>query len=292
MPAEDIGLVRRMVALRTRGETELGGFLAPGFVLMPDPLILGDARRYSSIDEWYADMRAAYPEYVERVAELIDLGGGRVLLIGTLWLSAEPHGFGSVVSWIVETRDGKLTRARSFLHQEEARSAAGLGIDEWPATARFAPAGYSRAGFASDTVDLLRSVMRVFAEEGVDAIEAFFAPDFEYVPDARLHAEGPVRSLAGTLACISATHPSQINDIVALADRRVLGVGVTWLRARSEGSPLPVAWIFEVREGRILRAASLLDQEQARLESGLAPEQWPALERFTGDGDGPLGEVP
>lgn len=292
MSAGDVDLVRRLCAARAQGDAALGEFHGPGFVLAPDPLILGRAHAYGSFQEWSDELRDAHPDYVLKAAGVSDLGGGRVLVIGTLWLHGEQGGSGSPEYWIAEVRDGRLVLLRSFLDEEEARRASGLSTDEWSAVSRAARdrpsggAGGPRAQtlIASGAIDVVRRFIDAF-EAGNEEPAELLTSDFEYHADPRFQLEGPRRSITAFLKEVRAEYPdwwAKTNDLVALEDGRVLGLGTSSFVGREHGFGKLVVWMFQLRGGRIARITGFLDLERARVEVGLSAEEWPAAERFTG----------
>lgn len=94
---------------------------------------------------------AEYDVVRERVSEIIDLGEGRILAIGRILLATpdQRRGFSSLICWLLEVRDGLVTRVCGYIDQDEARREAGLAEHEWPGTERYlgdlADGGASRA---------------------------------------------------------------------------------------------------------------------------------------------------
>ena len=74
----------------------------------------------------YREMLSAFETYSERVDDVRDLGGGRVLALGEA--RGRPHGGGPEVvqlgGEIVTVRDGRIVRIEFFLDRAEALAAA------------------------------------------------------------------------------------------------------------------------------------------------------------------------
>jgi ketosteroid isomerase-like protein len=115
---------------RTRAEP----FLDPDFEVVDSATLAGlgvkpRGRGWEFLRGNYREMLSAFESYSERVEELRDLGGGRVLALGEA--RGRPRGGGPEVvqlgGVIVTVREGKVVRIEFFLDRAEALAAAERG---------------------------------------------------------------------------------------------------------------------------------------------------------------------
>jgi ketosteroid isomerase-like protein len=113
---------------RTRCEP----FLDPEFEVIDSATLAGlgvrpRGRGWEFLRGNYREMLAAFETYTERVDDVRDLGGGRVLALGEA--RGRPRGGGPEVvqlgGVIVTVRAGKIARIEFFLDRAEALAAAG-----------------------------------------------------------------------------------------------------------------------------------------------------------------------
>jgi ketosteroid isomerase-like protein len=115
---------------RTRAEP----FLDPDFEVVDSATLAGlgvkpRGRGWQFLRGNYREMLSAFESYSERMEELRDLGGGRVLALGEA--RGQPRGGGPEVvqlgGVIVTVRDGRIVRIEYFLDRAEALAAAERG---------------------------------------------------------------------------------------------------------------------------------------------------------------------
>jgi ketosteroid isomerase-like protein len=115
---------------RTRAEP----FLDPDFEVVDSATLAGlgirpRGRGWEFLRANYREMLSAFESYSERMEELRDLGGGRVLALGEA--RGRPRGGGPEVvqlgGVIVTVRDGRIVRIEYFLDRAEALAAAERG---------------------------------------------------------------------------------------------------------------------------------------------------------------------
>jgi ketosteroid isomerase-like protein len=126
---------RRMLVAFNRnfadGSPDLYELLDPEVEWMPITAALEGTAYHGEdrVREWVEELRRDWEVFETRPEEYRDLGGERVLVIGT-WRA---RGRGSGVEldspqayWLVHLRDSKVTRLRTFTDMEQAFEAAGL----------------------------------------------------------------------------------------------------------------------------------------------------------------------
>jgi ketosteroid isomerase-like protein len=91
------------------------------------------------LERHLAQRDASFDVVRERVSEIFSLGDGRVAAIGRVLLATpeQKRGFSSHFCWIIDVRDGLVTRVTGYVDQDEARSAAGVTPDRWPTSERY-----------------------------------------------------------------------------------------------------------------------------------------------------------
>ena len=84
-------------------------------------------RGHDGVREWFGKLFEAFSERHIEVEEIRDLGD-RILAIGRVRMRGEASGAEteSPIAYLVDYRDGKATRVRSYLDPREALEAAGL----------------------------------------------------------------------------------------------------------------------------------------------------------------------
>lgn len=85
-------------------------------------------RGHEGVRQWVADIDEQFEEWYSRPEEFIDLGDGRVLVIGELHMRGRESGieFDQPMGWVLSFRDGMLHRYEVFADPDEARGVAGL----------------------------------------------------------------------------------------------------------------------------------------------------------------------
>ena len=77
---------------------------------------------------WISDLNDAYGSFRFELEELDEGPPGRILAIGRIEVEGRGGGAGleQPAAWLIDVRDGQLTRMQLFADQEEARAAAGV----------------------------------------------------------------------------------------------------------------------------------------------------------------------
>lgn len=154
VPSADAVLVHALYdAWLARDYARLFPMLHPDVELYAAPALGGKVRYQGpeALPRFLEQRDAEYDVVRERVSEIIDLGDGRVPAIGRILLAApgQRRGFSSLLCWVIELRDGLVTRVCGYEDQEQARRETGLSEQDWPATERYlgdlAEGGASRA---------------------------------------------------------------------------------------------------------------------------------------------------
>jgi ketosteroid isomerase-like protein len=85
-------------------------------------------RGHEGVRQWIADIDEQFEEWYSRPEEFIDLGDGRVLVLGDLHMLGRGSGieFDQPMGWLLSFRDGRLLRYEVFTDPDEARRTAGL----------------------------------------------------------------------------------------------------------------------------------------------------------------------
>ena len=107
----------------------------------PDDVIAPDFELHSRLAEangvpyvgpggvraWVADLNDAYGSFRFELEELEEGAPGRILAIGRIEVEGRGPGAGleQPATWLIDVRDGQLTRMQLFADQDEARAAAG-----------------------------------------------------------------------------------------------------------------------------------------------------------------------
>jgi hypothetical protein len=83
---------------------------------------------HAGVERFLADNREAFGEFRARYDEVLDLGGGRLLAAGSVYVRGKESGADSVVetAGIAIMRDGRLARWEDLGDRERARREAGL----------------------------------------------------------------------------------------------------------------------------------------------------------------------
>jgi len=84
-------------------------------------------RGHQGVRDWFRDVDAAFAEFHVEVAEIRDLGD-RLVASGRMRARGRASGaeIDSPLAYLIEFRDGKVCRIRSFLDRTEALEAVGL----------------------------------------------------------------------------------------------------------------------------------------------------------------------
>jgi ketosteroid isomerase-like protein len=84
-------------------------------------------RGHEGVREWVREMYEAFGELHNEISEIQDLGD-RIIAIGRIRTRGEASGAEteSAIAWVIEAKDGKATRVRTYLDPKDAFEAAGL----------------------------------------------------------------------------------------------------------------------------------------------------------------------
>jgi ketosteroid isomerase-like protein len=85
--------------------------------------VSGHYGRHEGVTRWMSEVRAWDPGHRVRYEKTWELGGGRVALFGTIFIDDEPF---SPYALVVEIRDGRIARMRSYLNDEETLEKLGV----------------------------------------------------------------------------------------------------------------------------------------------------------------------
>ena len=113
------------------GADDFYEFLDPQIEWIPITALL-DGRAYrgpEGVRRWVDDMKRYWELYEAKWEEVRDLGDGRVLALGT-WHARGRRGGVQLsfqqAAWLIDLRDGKLTRFQTFTDRRKALEAVGL----------------------------------------------------------------------------------------------------------------------------------------------------------------------
>lgn len=114
--------IRRFFDAWNSGDSEIDALLAPGYTFTGDPMHLGVTQGPVS----FKRMRDEIPGEVRlTICELVDLGDGRVLVLGMGDLVSDQGGFAQELGWIITVDDeGLFAASEGFPDQAAARRAA------------------------------------------------------------------------------------------------------------------------------------------------------------------------
>jgi ketosteroid isomerase-like protein len=136
MSVQNFELARRLFAAASqainRGEfEELDGLIDPEIEWIPINATLegGEYRGAEGVRRWVKETNHDWDFFEARPEEFRDLGGDRVLCLGT-W-GARGRGSGveltsQPAAWLVDLRAGKAVRMQTFTDRDKALAAAGL----------------------------------------------------------------------------------------------------------------------------------------------------------------------
>jgi ketosteroid isomerase-like protein len=91
-------------------------------------------RGHEGVREWMREMYEVFGELHNEISETRDLGD-RIIAIGRIRTRGEASRAEteSPIAWVIEAKNGKATRVRTFLDPKEALEAAGLSEPGWGA---------------------------------------------------------------------------------------------------------------------------------------------------------------
>jgi ketosteroid isomerase-like protein len=132
MSQQDVERVREAMAAFTAQPPDLESL---NVLIDPDHLFISDwgveGREYRGargLAEGIADVDAMWQEWRQEVEDILDAGGGRVLVL--LRLTARGRESGAPVDWrwamLITLRDGKAIASRTYVDRARALEAAGL----------------------------------------------------------------------------------------------------------------------------------------------------------------------
>jgi ketosteroid isomerase-like protein len=135
MSQENVELVRRAFDAFNRtfaeGTSDLYELIDPEIEWVPMSALLEGTSHHGheGVRQWMEEMKRDWTSYETRPERFLDLGGDRVLALGT-W-RARGRG-GDVMldfpqaAWLVQIREGRLVAVRTFTERTKALEAAGL----------------------------------------------------------------------------------------------------------------------------------------------------------------------
>jgi ketosteroid isomerase-like protein len=133
MSQENVEAFKRALEANNRGDVEAGlKELDPEVEWHPALVTSLEAeatvyRGHDGVREWFRTVSEAFTERHTEVQEIRDLGD-RIVAIGHIRMRGEASGADteSQIAFLVDYRDAKATRVRSYLDPKEALEAAGL----------------------------------------------------------------------------------------------------------------------------------------------------------------------
>jgi ketosteroid isomerase-like protein len=131
MTAAAIQVVRDMFhKWNATGSPPADALIAPGFELH-SPLARGHGGPYlgpAGVREWIADLNDQYGSFRFELEDLETGASSRVLALGRIEVEGRgpAAGLEQPAAWVIEVRDGQLTRMELYADQEEARVVAGV----------------------------------------------------------------------------------------------------------------------------------------------------------------------
>jgi ketosteroid isomerase-like protein len=115
----------------SEGSDDLFEVLHPEAAWIPITAVL-EGTSYRGADEiraWIEEMKGQWELYETRPQEFHDLGGDRVLILGTWRARGRNSGVeldSQPAAWLIESEAGRITRMQTFTDRAKAFEAAGL----------------------------------------------------------------------------------------------------------------------------------------------------------------------
>jgi ketosteroid isomerase-like protein len=137
MSEENIALARRMYATvggaisSGKAPDDLDQLLDPEVEWIPINAAL-EGSRYRGLDgvrQWIAEMNREWEYFEAMPDEFRELGGGRLLALGTWRAKGRSSGVeldSQPATWLLDLRDGRVVRLHTFTDRAKAFKAAGL----------------------------------------------------------------------------------------------------------------------------------------------------------------------
>jgi ketosteroid isomerase-like protein len=132
---------------------------------------------------------------------------------------------------------------------------------------------------SEENIEIVRRVMKAYNEDGIHSvvIDQLYADDVEFheppeQPAPRVaRGRDEVRRVFGEFDAAWAEHKSELEEIRALDDERVLLLTVERFKGR-DGIELDAPWaaIFTLRDGKIVHWQSFWERQNALKAAGLA----------------------
>jgi ketosteroid isomerase-like protein len=132
---------------------------------------------------------------------------------------------------------------------------------------------------ASEAVELVRKAVEAYGSDGLDALLRFTDPDLEFHEDPRFPEAGVYRGFDAFRAYVERFQEAfdelhfDVEELIDAGGGRVVGLVVTGGPGKSSGVDVrqPTAWIFTVRDGKVVRMDAYFDREEGLKAAGLAP---------------------
>jgi len=135
MSQQNVEVVTRMSdAFNRRELDEFLGYLDPDIEWIPIMAVLEGRvyRGHAGVHRWIEDLETDWETFETHQEDFMPLGD-RVLVFGRWHARARVSGIeltGQRASWLIDLRDGMITRLQTFTNRAEALAAAGLSEED------------------------------------------------------------------------------------------------------------------------------------------------------------------